>query len=99
MPRKKKVAFQLVCPDGDPNSWLKPKVTTGFHSIFPTRHGRNTLLVRVARVYGAISAENRPRHRRSGALIRVAGRQQDKGRPAMHAATDCRFFLNKLENG
>lgn len=56
----------------DPNSWLKPKVTTGFHSIFPTRHGRNTLLVRVARVYGAISAENRPRHRRSGAPIRVA---------------------------
>ena len=44
----------------------------GLYSIFLPRHGRITLLVRVARVYGAISVENRPRHRRSGAPIRVA---------------------------
>jgi hypothetical protein len=78
---------------------LKSKVASGSHSIPLQRHGRNTLLIRVARVKGAISAENRPRYGRTSALVRVAGRQQDKGRPAMHAATDCRFFLKKLENG
>ena len=81
-----------------PLNWpprLKPKVTNGFlYSIFLPRHRRITLLVRVARKKGAISAENPSRHRRSSALICVAERQN--ARNAYQAPAD---FCVKLSAG